>query len=184
MPAKGPKVAKRTNLKLAFGIISLSFLSLVVLFYCRHQIPLSSPLSRSHAHFDPPAPEQRNLEQGAETRASGPYQSLVPPFPTIHTTFQDDIPFQRLDELGDIVWRKLFPKGGGRLAVKHPRQYRLPHSVAAAVDEQGNAADDTEIYIVAAVKQLECLVRRWGFWMTPSLGLTEYFLGFYPPVSG
>ena len=73
----------------------------------------------------------------------------------------------------------MFPKGDGRIAVRHPREHGLPLS-AAAIDDQGNAIPDTEIYDIAIVRQLDCLV-------SPQVDLSNTHssdqddAGFHPP---
>lgn len=75
----------------------------------------------------------------------------------IASTFTDRFAFQHQGPAADRAWLGMFPRGGGRVAVRGPRAYGLPSSTAA-VDEQGNALADVEVYDVAVVTQLECLV--------------------------
>ena len=51
----------------------------------------------------------------------------------------------------------MFPDGDGSVVVKNPRYYGLPPS-SSAVGEQGDEVEETEIYEVSVVRQLNCLV--------------------------
>ena len=69
----------------------------------------------------------------------------------------DQHAFQLSGPKGDDAWLKMFPKSDGRVSVLDPRRYGLPSS-AAAVDGDGHSISNTEIFEVAVVKQLECMV--------------------------
>lgn len=86
-----------------------------------------------------------------------PSQSYIPLFPVYNTSFQDNTVFKSKGKEADRAWRRMIPRGGGRIIVKNSKNFGLPPS-ALAVDQRKEEIPDTEIYIVSAVRQIVCLV--------------------------
>ncbi|EXJ71016.1 uncharacterized protein A1O5_06009 [Cladophialophora psammophila CBS 110553] len=137
--------SKRFPLKIVFSILLVAACLSFALFSYRHRLIPSFPTGPS-AYWKTSGP----------ARANPKLQTFAPSFSETPSVFADRYEFQLPGTRGDRAWLRMFPKGDGRIAVQHPRKYGLPSS-ASAVDGDGHAIFETEIYDVAIVRQLECL---------------------------
>lgn len=86
-----------------------------------------------------------------------PPEPFVPQFPSIALPVRDDPAFQDPGEPGHEAWLRMLPAGNGLVQVRHPSQYGLPRS-EKQTDGYGREVADVEVYEVAVVRELECLL--------------------------
>ncbi|OQU95994.1 hypothetical protein CLAIMM_02138 isoform 2 [Cladophialophora immunda] len=146
VPAEG-SLSKRNPLKIVFSVLLVAAALSFALFSYRYQLIPAFP-TRPSAYWK---------TNGAAAHMTPQLRTFAPPFGEAPSVFADRYEFQLQGARGDRAWLRMFPKGDGRISVRHPREYGLPSS-AAAFDGDGHAISDTEIYDVAVVRQLECLV--------------------------
>ncbi|KIX97667.1 uncharacterized protein Z520_06445 [Fonsecaea multimorphosa CBS 102226] len=135
--------SKRHPLKVVFSVLLFAGALSWSFFSYRHQLVI-------------PAFPSAYWKTNSTAHTDHQLQTFTPSFGAAPSVFADRYEFQLQGSRGDRAWLRMFPKGDGRVSVRHPRKYGLPPS-AAAVDGDGQAVSDTEIYDVAVVRQLECL---------------------------
>lgn len=81
----------------------------------------------------------------------------VPSFPRVRLAVKDMLEFQDNGERGHEAWLRMLPEGDGLVKVAQPRRHGLPPS-QRWVDAQGEVAGDVEVFEVAVVRELECLL--------------------------
>ncbi len=167
---------KRFPLRILFGILATAaLLSLALFSYRGKLIPSLDIPIRSSVYWTTKSAAHAGLKER---------ESFGPSGVTVKAVFVDQDAFQLQGARGDRAWLGMFPKGDGRVLVSNPRRHGLPVS-AGAVDGDGALVSNAEIYEVAVVKQLDCMV------CCPHLAITqltsqehqtdESSIGFPPP---
>lgn len=84
-------------------------------------------------------------------------EGAVPSFPPVRLAVRDAMEFQDTGERGHEAWLRMLPEGDGLVKVAQPRRHGLPQS-QRLVDEAGGVVGDVEVFEVAVVRELECLL--------------------------
>lgn len=109
----------------------------------------------------PSVNDQNGVESSRASQHQGqhmPFETFVPEFPPVALSVRDDMLFQDPGERGHEAWMRMLPLGNGLVKVKSPRRYGLPKSQRWRDRTGLEGGGDAEVYEVAVVRELECLL--------------------------